>query len=112
LVFNPSEEIQSIILMDKRTLPWWGKLSNAARIFWLACTVLLCFGTQAPAHICGPPVRIVRPGDLFYYYILSDVIETAPSSYHLIAVTNLAVVSAYPSTPFTAYYYGEFELEV
>ena len=97
--------------MQKRKLQWWGELSGAARAFWLAGMVFLGFAVQAPAHICGPPTRIVRPGDLFYYYILSDVIETARSDYHLNSVSDSTVVDVFPSTAFSAYYYGEFAID-
>src|SRR5947209_20059065 len=80
-------------------------------VLWFCALLGLCFPLQSPAHICGPPTRIVRPGDLFYYYILSDVIEVSPSDYQLGTVNDPAIALAYPAGPFSAYYYGEFELE-
>jgi RHS repeat-associated protein len=98
--------------MTKIILRRWQKSLSRSGILWLSLLLFSLFvPLKAPAHLCGPTVRIVRPGDLFYYYILSDVVEFSPSDYYLIAVTNSSIASAYPVTPFSAYYYGEFEME-
>jgi RHS repeat-associated protein len=78
----------------------------------MSCLLLaLLLPQDVSAHICGPPTRTVRPGALFYHYILADIFETEPSDYQLVSVSNPNVVAVYPTSAFSAYYYGEFELE-
>jgi RHS repeat-associated protein len=93
----------------RKKLSWGREFSAIAKLFWLG-VVFVSLTFQAMAHICGPPVRIVRPGDLFYHYILTDVFETAPSQYNLQSNSDPTVVDVDPKGLFSAFYYGEFAI--
>lgn len=74
----------------------------------LACGLLLAI--QAQAHLCGPSVVRVKVGEVAYYRITADVVESEETAYGVVSAPPANVATVTPSESFFSFNYGEIAL--